>query len=256
MQIVACLEPLVKAIVLLSKHDSNLLVADAVIKFVFASLSRANTSLSNELLNSIKTEVIPRRNQDLVSLPKVLRHCSFDALKDQRVLKYSSKSRVIEIANRLYARLFPIVQFELQTNSQQDELEVAMESDGFGVEIAASDAVDDGELQLTSFVEEETVPKTNIAKNSNGEVDLKGEFQLSVTNGKLTSNLQQLHDALEVIDPTSTASEQAFSVASMFVTKIRNKTNDELLNVLVFFKYFFKKRTQKKLILTKSDVTF
>ena len=103
MQIVACLEPLVKAIVLLSKHDSNLLVADAVIKFVFASLSRANTSLSNELLNSLKTEVIPRRNQDLVSLLKVLRHCSFDVLKDQRVLKYSSKSRVIEIANRLYA---------------------------------------------------------------------------------------------------------------------------------------------------------
>ena len=102
-QIVACLEPLEKAIVLLSKHDSNLLVADAVIKFVFASLSRANTRLSNELLNSIKTEVIPRRNQDLVSLLKVLRHCSFDVLKDQRVLKYSSKSRVIEIANRLYA---------------------------------------------------------------------------------------------------------------------------------------------------------
>ena len=34
-QIVACLEPLEKAIVLLSKHYSNLLVADAVIEFVF-----------------------------------------------------------------------------------------------------------------------------------------------------------------------------------------------------------------------------
>ena len=46
-----------------------------------------------------------------------------------------------------------------------------MESDGFGVEIAASVAVDDGELHLTSFVEDETVPKTNIAKNSNGEFE-------------------------------------------------------------------------------------
>ena len=109
-----------------------------------------------------------------------------------------------------------------------------MESDGLEVEIAASVAVDDVELHLTSFVEEETVPKTNIAKNSNGEVNLKGEFQLSIANGKLTSKLQQLHEALEVIDPTSTASEQAFSVASMFVTKIRNKTSDELLKVLVF----------------------
>ena len=52
----------------------------------------------------------------------------------------------------------------------------SMESDGFGVEIAASDAVDDGELHLTSFVEEETVPITNIAKNSNSKVNLKGEF--------------------------------------------------------------------------------
>jgi len=46
-----------------------------------------------------------------------------------------------------------------------------MESDGLEVEIAASVAVDDVELHLTSFVEEETVPKTNIAKNSNGEFE-------------------------------------------------------------------------------------
>jgi hAT family C-terminal dimerisation region len=69
--------------------------------------------------------------------------------------------------------------------------------------------------------------------------ELQQEFKLWELTGTRSPSLQKMHDALQTIQPTSTASERVFSVAGGFATKIRNRMKFKLLNALVFLKYYF-----------------
>ena len=69
---------------------------------------------------------------------------------------------------------------------------------------------------------------------------LQKEFKILETTGKRTKNLENLITALGTIQPTSTSSERVFSIANNFCTKIRSSMKYELMNALVFIKYYFK----------------
>jgi len=240
--IVNCLEPLEEAILMLSKHDSNLLAADGVIKFALSKLNDIDLGLSRCLVEAIRSNVIPRRSKKLVSLLKVLHHCSFEVLNESEPLEYSSKEDVIQLAEQLFSRLFqdsPV--YEPVDKLTEDELfDVAfneIENDSAQDEVSPVCPVTQP-TDLKSFINAELQP----VKSKQRKSDMKSEFELSIINGQLTSNLQSLHGALMAVDPTSTASEQSFSVASQCVTKVRNKMGDDLLDVLVFLKYYFKSK--------------
>jgi hypothetical protein len=83
------------------------------------------------------------------------------------------------------------------------------------------------------------------ASKDNFEIDLRSEMKsLKVPGAKRTLRLENLYRALMTIKPTSTSSERVFSVAGGTITKIRSRMSPELLNALVFLKYYFLKTSR------------
>ena len=69
---------------------------------------------------------------------------------------------------------------------------------------------------------------------------LDKELKLIEANqGKMGYYTEKLFQALFTIQSTSTSSERVFSVASSFLTKVRNQLKMETLDGLVFLKYYF-----------------
>ena len=67
--------------------------------------------------------------------------------------------------------------------------------------------------------------------NSNDEFKaISKEMMVFEATSKRTANLELLFNALETIPPTSVESEIAFSAAGLFVTKIRSRMSDDLLD--------------------------
>ena len=58
-----------------------------------------------------------------------------------------------------------------------------------------------------------------------------------------TKTIDNLYKALESMQPTSTDSERVFSVAGNFWPKLRSKLKFDLLDALVFLKYYFVKKS-------------
>ena len=67
------------------------------------------------------------------------------------------------------------------------------------------------------------------------EIDL---FRKAETKSK---HLNLLLNALDSIPPTSVESERAFSAAGLFITKIRSRLGDDIIDTLCFLKSYFKK---------------
>ena len=79
-----------------------------------------------------------------------------------------------------------------------------------------------------------------IPKDSGGKFTLEKELKLwKGNNAKRGDSVEKLYNALMTIQPTSSVSERVFSVASTFVTKIRNQLKMYTLDGLVFLKYYF-----------------
>ena len=69
--------------------------------------------------------------------------------------------------------------------------------------------------------------------------DIVKEMQEFEVNVVLGENLQKSLAMLSSMKPTSIASEQAFSVAGQFVTKIRSNLGDETLDALCLLRAYF-----------------
>jgi hypothetical protein len=70
---------------------------------------------------------------------------------------------------------------------------------------------------------------------------VKKEMNLFEATKNRPSNLEKLYNALMTIPPTSVESERAFSSASLFVTKNRNRLKPETIHALSFLRQFFRK---------------
>lgn len=79
-----------------------------------------------------------------------------------------------------------------------------------------------------------TVKKTPTVSTIDKELKF---FDLNKTQRSL--RLDYLYKALLTVKPTSTSSERVFSVAGIFIGKLRNKLKPNTLNALVFLKYYF-----------------
>ena len=65
-------------------------------------------------------------------------------------------------------------------------------------------------------------------------------MSLFEATNKRPKNLEKLYHTLLKIKPTSVEPERAFSAMGLFVTKLRNRLNDESLNASIFMHQFYK----------------
>lgn len=62
------LKPIKLAIEALSRRDTNLILGECILKFLFKSLREQNTLLSRDFQISLEKRIIERRNVELISL--------------------------------------------------------------------------------------------------------------------------------------------------------------------------------------------
>ena len=89
---------------------------------------------------------------------------------------------------------------------------------------------------------EEAIEHSAKKQRYNSKYEFKAiskEMMVFEATSKKTANLELLFNALETIPPTSVESERALSAAGLFVTKIRSRMSDDLLDTLRFLKAHF-----------------
>jgi hypothetical protein len=217
-ELLKALAPIKLASERLGSRDANLLTAEGVFKFLFGTLEKNNSELSNKLLDALKMRIEERKRGDLVSLLKFLNDPS--ALNDPEM---PSKAVLTKNAKILLHRLFP------DENAEQEPLDDSTEDE----------EIRDGNLKGAM---ERAISNACATKSKKGNIasSLTKEIGLFEATGKITPNLNLLKNALLSIKPTSVESERAFSAAGQFVTRLRMRLNDDSVNMLVVLKSHFK----------------
>lgn len=217
------LEPIMLAVEELSKDDANLLTAEGTILYVFQRLKTINTDISKKLLETLKSEIEKRRNKDLITLLYFLHHGSFPKQFENEFLSYSSKNVAKNLAKHLFQRLF--LEEISNHNAEESEIEI----------YDASEETEHHNLQKSIGI-------LTTLKKLKCVFDINTEFKfIKGNNGKRSTNMDNLYEALLSVSPTSTSSERTFSAAGNTVNKIRSRLGTNTVNALVYLRYYFMK---------------
>ena len=95
--------------------------------------------------------------------------------------------------------------------------------------------------EFVSFLESENHEYEAIsAQEENRSQSVKKEMSLFEATKKRPENFEKLYHALLTIKTTLVETERAFSPMGLFVTKLRNRLNDESLDALIFMRQYYK----------------
>lgn len=172
------------------------------------------------MVDTIKNKINDRRDNKMLSL--------ISYLKDSENIKNCSNTfnNSLKIfAGQMYKRLFVQCDNELSSSSDDDICEVE------------ADQTFKNKLN-NAITNAKALPKISTGDSKNL---FKKELALFEITKHRTKNLDKLYNALLTIKPTSVESERVFYVAGNFLTKIRNRMSNELLNALIILKANFLK---------------
>lgn len=213
------LEPVRLATLRIEERNTTVVDAELITEMLCNTLAEIGSDISKELGECIYKRHVERRNKPLVSLLRYLNNPKFS--KNSNLFEYSSKNTIHAHAKEIMRRLFPD-----QYESEDEEIEENK----------------DNQKNL-SFIEQMNV---KLAKETHKRPKISSSFQkelnLFETTGTRTNNLDKLYQALSTIQASSAEAERTFSMSAKFCTKIRSRLSDEVLNMLVFLKHWFKNK--------------
>ena len=219
--IVAALEPFKVATEFLCKRKCNLVEAEKIIMFTAKELRKIDSELSRNLLLSLETRYLKRRNSNVVSLAKFF--VNPDSLTDtEDTYKMPSKTIITKNAKALHQHLFP-------ENVESSELTCEIEPEEEIITPLPPMA-----KQLSDFLKQQSSGKYTEVQDT-----FSREIGLFIAGKKQTTQLQLLHKALLTVPPTSVEAERVFSAGGLFLTKLRSRMSDKTLDKLIFLKLFF-----------------
>ena len=77
------------------------------------------------------------------------------------------------------------------------------------------------------------------SQGSDAFPEIKRQFCSFEATGKLPPILEEILHALKSIPPSSVEAKRAFSAAGLFLTKLRSRLDDRVINDLCFLQHFF-----------------
>ena len=226
------LAPFKAAVDALDSEDADLLLSEKVIAFVLKKLGVVQPSISKNLIERFSARVNARRNDELMHLYEYLKKSSYIDQPEDHLGHKICRPKMTAMATRLLQRLF--------ATNESDEVDSSEEH-----EVITSDTDQETQTQMTlaqelrSFVADDKNEEER-CNNVSFQV-VKKEMRLyEVTNTK-PNNLEKLYAALKTIKPTSVEAERAFLALGYFVSKIRNRLNDNTIDVLLFLRHYYSK---------------
>ena len=215
----------------LASEDADWLLSEKVIAFVLKKLGELQSSISKNLIERFNAQVNERRNDELMHHFEYLKKSSYiDQLEDHLGHKIR-RPKITAMATRLPQRLF--------ATNESDEVDSNEEHE------VTSDTDQETQTQMTlaqelrSFVADDKNEEER-CNNVSFQV-VKKEMRLYEVTNTRPNNLEKLYAALKTIKPTSVEAERAFSALGYFVSKIRNRLNDNTIDALLLLRHYHSK---------------
>ena len=237
-----CLEPLQLAVTALCRRDTNLLSAEAALKFCMLQLQKQSSELAKTLAQVLGARIQERRG--LYSA--VLQYLHSNTAKQ-------TATDIFTIPNNDVIRKFVR---GLVTRLEQKKSSAATAStssaQGEPSESEASSEPTEPEpniqqqLELAMRQSVETSAETTSSdsqQNAAKKIDaaIKAEMAVFLSSGKRGRWLEQAYRYLLSIPPTSVEAERAFSGAGVLCTKLRSRLDDKTLDTLCFLRSYYRK---------------
>jgi hypothetical protein len=213
------LEPVVTVTSRLEKSNATILTAETALEKLCLKLEELDTDVSKKLGKAVKSRYEARRNKPLISLARYLQDPKF--LTKNQYFSYSTKTSIVAHAKQLMKRLYPE---EYEESDDEDEIPAKKSKISFAEDL------------------DDTLAAEREVQKPKARYSFASELKMFETNRLRTKNITNLFNAVLTIQATSSESERAFSISSKFCTKIRSRLSDESLHILVFLKYYLKRR--------------
>ena len=233
------LAPMEMAVDYFCKHKADLLLAENVIMFTLKKLRDLDTKISNVLPEKFQIWVQERQNPELIHLLKYLRYSNYlDEYQDHFGNKIS-KTKIAALAISLLKRLYPQSPYN-HVKEDQENVEGKLITTESGHPYQAPKVMTLSE-EFVSFLESKNHECEAISalEESRSQI-VKKEMSLFEATNKRPENLEKLYHALLAIKPISVEPVRAFSAMGLFLTKLRNRLNDESLDALIFMRQYYK----------------
>lgn len=245
---VAALTPIKLGVEALCRQDSNLLVADATIKFMIETLAAQKSEISTDLANALKFRISQRRT-DLSQVLQYLHRASQNENKNEsvdtdlfpRISKASITKSIVRLVKRLGVGIEtndPDPDSTAEDSDPEDDIPLALSLSSSSVAINKIDLLKN-KLQNVINKTMTSIPNPSRGKCQGLEQQVKKEMSFFEEEGIKGVHLQSAYDYLTTIAPTSVESERAFSAALLICTKLRSRLSDETLDHICFLKSYF-----------------
>lgn len=238
-EIVGVMKPITRVVEVLCSDQANLAIADSMFAVMFTEIGKYNSIFALELLQELKFRVAQRRTV----ASDVLQFLRDPKAKSPMAAFVSIKSQpTIEKYLKTYAETFG------GTDEVAEEIPGSSDSDEH------DDSMDEFDRQCRRILNSEN--NLNIMNSTPSPKDrssgkskklmsaIDRELKEFKSTGRRGVILNRVLTNLLKISPTSVDSERAFSVAGLFVTKVRSLLSPRCIFSLTLLKSFFKNHNQ------------
>lgn len=240
---VQVLTPVKLTVEALCRRDSNLVTADAALKFMFKQLE-TNCS-SSMFLDKIKTalleRVLQRRKVELSGVlnylqnpiisqdePDMIKACF--PVPSQKVIRNQIKHYLERLDDQPKTNVN-----EEETELSEDETSIPPVNKKLKIYPPALKTILQEEIENSMKTPEPAI------HNQDLDAILKKEMSLYENGGIRGRYLESVYKYLLTVPPTSVESERAFSAAGYICNKLRSRLDEETIDALIFLRSYFQK---------------
>ena len=202
-------------------QETDLATAESAIQYIEKKLEDHDGPVATALLKSLQERYHRRKNGTVVSALKLLENPN--SLKEASSYQLPSRATTTRTLKELHCRLYP-------DTIEKDE-EITFEPSL----PAIHSCIPEKKAEFDEFLDFIKKPDTS---NSQSDTWSK-EVNLFVSGGEKTAALLDIYSFLKTIPPTSVEAERVFSVTELFLTKLKSRLSDVILDKQIFLRYYF-----------------
>jgi hAT family C-terminal dimerisation region len=244
--VVQALQVIKLTVEVVCRRDSNLLTADAALRFMLKKLRAQKTALGTDLANALSRRIRQRRsNLSGVMLylqdPKAAEQEDDD--EDSYLFSVPTTAEIRKTVKELVQRLDEskdghVIDSASVINSSAG----SQECEALQATLAATSKTLSVEEEMDLAIRSSICkPVTSASTSQELMKVIRQEMTLFESGGTRGRYLQLVYDYIMSVPPTSVEAERAFSAAGIICSRLRTRLGDETLDSLCFLRSYFQK---------------